>query len=77
MYLETQTDLHDALTGLLNRKSFYADMESRFTRYRGVISLDMNGLKKINDEQGHAAGDKAISLIAATMVSSPPASCTA
>ena len=25
-----------------------------------IISIDMNGLKEINDKQGHAAGDKAL-----------------
>jgi diguanylate cyclase (GGDEF)-like protein len=45
----------DPLTGLLNRDGLVAAIGNR-PRYV-VISLDSNGLKKINDSQGHAAGD--------------------
>jgi diguanylate cyclase (GGDEF)-like protein/PAS domain S-box-containing protein len=52
--------IHDSLTGLFNR--FYADAEiSRLagSRLRPVstIVIDLNNLKKINDEYGHAQGD--------------------
>lgn len=52
--------VHDSLTGLFNR--FYADAEIRrlaASRLRpiSVIVIDLNDLKKVNDEQGHAAGD--------------------
>lgn len=51
---------HDTLTTLRNR-SYFNDEIDRLTR-RGtwpisVIALDLNGLKSINDESGHAAGD--------------------
>jgi diguanylate cyclase (GGDEF)-like protein len=51
---------HDALTKLRNR-SFFNDELNRLER-RGpwpvtVVVLDMNGLKDVNDLQGHAAGD--------------------
>ncbi|UDY23353.1 sensor domain-containing diguanylate cyclase [Nocardioides sp. Kera G14] len=51
---------HDTLTTLRNR-SYYSDEVSRLSR-RGpwpvsVIMLDLNGLKAINDDSGHAAGD--------------------
>ena len=50
----------DALTGLLNRKAFYDDCNSQGRGVKGVASLDMNGLKELNDSQGHKAGDNAL-----------------
>ena len=51
---------HDALTKLRNR-AFYDDEISRLNRRGpfpvGVLSMDLNGLKRTNDEFGHSAGD--------------------
>lgn len=51
---------HDVLTQLRNR-AFYVEELNRLTRKGpfpvGVVVIDMNGLKFINDESGHAAGD--------------------
>jgi len=51
---------HDALTKLRNR-AFYDDEIARLNRRGpfpiGVLSVDLNGLKQVNDEYGHAAGD--------------------
>ncbi|MBG0561098.1 GGDEF domain-containing protein [Actinoplanes aureus] len=49
---------HDPLTGLPNRAQLagYAD---RFTgRPLAVLLLDLNGFKQVNDDHGHAAGDR-------------------
>ena len=51
---------HDVLSKLYNR-SFYADELNRLER-KGpfpvtIIIIDMNGLKVVNDQLGHAAGD--------------------
>ena len=51
---------HDALTKLKNR-SFYIDEINRLER-KGpfpvtAIAVDVNGLKAVNDQLGHAAGD--------------------
>lgn len=57
---------HDALTGLPNRSLFYERLRNclalaqRESRRFGVMNLDMDGLKPINDECGHRAGDAAI-----------------
>lgn len=57
----------DALTELLNRRSFYADCE-KFKKHRMlVLSMDLNNLKKYNDEYGHDAGDLAIKTSARCM----------
>ncbi|MFY3385621.1 sensor domain-containing diguanylate cyclase [Paracidovorax sp. MALMAid1276] len=51
---------HDVLTQLRNR-AFYAEELNRLTRKGpwplSIIAIDLNGLKAVNDEQGHAAGD--------------------
>lgn len=54
----------DSMTGLLNRRSYSQEMESlEKTDSSGdltYISIDLNGLKEINDNLGHGAGDKLI-----------------
>ncbi len=51
---------HDVLTGLRNR-AYYTEELGRLSRKGplpvGVLVIDLNGLKSLNDEQGHAAGD--------------------
>jgi len=54
----------DSLTGLLNRQAYYADVENDPENISGLISIDMDGLKDINDNYGHAAGDEALSSLA-------------
>lgn len=56
----------DPLTGLLNRRGFAEALAaSRAAEPRGVLAyLDMDGLKRINDLFGHAAGDAAIRALA-------------
>ena len=55
--------LHDTLTGLPNRQLFYDRAEIAFANARrektsvAVVSLDVDRLKSINDQWGHAAGD--------------------
>lgn len=56
---------NDALTGLGNRRS-YEKCLARFRKCAGamtnivIVAMDINGLKKVNDEIGHAAGDEII-----------------
>ena len=55
----------DPLTGLLNRYAYsqalkiYAESE-RLPEDYGAFTIDINGLKQINDELGHEAGDELI-----------------
>ena len=58
----------DLLTGLLNRRGFMERLEPIWHNLAGAtvafISIDMDRLKHINDNFGHAAGDFAIRLLA-------------
>ena len=57
----------DNLTELLNRQSFFNDMNNHNLNITAVLSIDMNGLKLINDTYGHTAGDKALTTISKIM----------
>lgn len=50
----------DSLTGLLNRHAYFADISNEPKTITALISIDMNGLKKLNDQHGHAEGDKGL-----------------
>ena len=73
LYLHMEHFKRDTLTGALNRMSFFADIKKfKPESITALCELDMNDLKRINDEQGHAAGDKAIRTIADTVVKCLP-----
>lgn len=52
----------DPLTGALNRQAFFdlADRLSSSKDWTMLAYADLDGLKKLNDLQGHAAGDQAL-----------------
>ena len=54
----------DALTGLLNRQAYYSETSRAYKDITAIVSIDMNGLKKINDTYGHQAGDEALITLA-------------
>lgn len=63
---------NDMLTGLYNRNAFIRDVESLSKngfKSLGIVYVDVNGLKKCNDEYGHAAGDLALVKTAKTVES--------
>ncbi|MCQ2573322.1 MAG: GGDEF domain-containing protein [Treponema sp.] len=56
----------DSLTGLFNRnylESFMEKISSENIQYSGVILLDIDNLKKINDSCGHIKGDECIQAV--------------
>jgi diguanylate cyclase (GGDEF)-like protein len=63
----------DELTGLANRAAFgplVTDAVARSVRRReplGIVFLDLNGFKAINDELGHDAGDDLLRLVASRL----------
>lgn len=61
-YLE-KLSYRDMLTGLYNRNRYIERLEAYKQvqdQQIGAIYIDLNGLKKVNDEQGHRAGDELI-----------------
>jgi len=64
---------HDSLTGLPNRLLFNQRFQEalvnadRNSRSIGVIVMDMNGFKFVNDTYGHDAGDKLLAITAKRM----------
>lgn len=54
----------DPLTRLLNRQSYYQDIKNGTQNITGIISIDMNEMKYINDTAGHHAGDVALKTVA-------------
>jgi diguanylate cyclase (GGDEF)-like protein len=58
--------VRDELTGLLNRRGFQDHaavairLANRTSRPCALIYIDVNGMKAINDQLGHAAGDRAL-----------------
>lgn len=69
VFMILQLTKKDALTGLLNRQAYYALLKNNSKDITAIISIDMNGLKVINDTEGHLAGDIAISTVANCFIS--------
>ncbi|MCV7420496.1 GGDEF domain-containing protein [Mycobacterium yunnanensis] len=70
----------DPLTGLLNRRAFFREVATLLDGHRGaaagghvvVIMVDLDKFKALNDRHGHAAGDRALMLVARAMQRSCP-----
>ena len=61
---------HDPLTGLANRTLLFAladDLDRRPGTELAVLVVDLDHFKQLNDEYGHAAGDAALTELAARM----------
>lgn len=61
---------HDPLTGVANRALFLDQLEralafaARYHRKTGLLFLDLDGFKQINDRYGHASGDMLLRTVA-------------
>ena len=66
--------MRDELTQLFNRRYFYSRLEREleqareFQRPLAVVSLDVDGLKAINDNYGHKAGDLLLATVGKLLV---------
>lgn len=64
---------HDALTGLLNRRSYELLLDQAVSRARrygwpfALVLLDLDDFKVLNDRYGHAAGDAALRAVGAEL----------
>lgn len=61
----------DTLTKLYNRNKFITDvseLSKSETNGIGVLYMDLNGLKAINDSLGHTAGDRALQEVSSKLV---------
>ncbi|MFN8509153.1 MAG: diguanylate cyclase [Deinococcaceae bacterium] len=64
---------HDSLTGLANRKLFGDRLEQSISRSRrkqesiGVMFVDLDGFKLVNDTYGHEAGDEVLRVMSRRM----------
>lgn len=78
-YLENLAD-RDPLTPVVNRRAFMRELErakSFAERYGGAASLvfiDLDGMKALNDAHGHACGDRALMVVAETLIANVRAS---
>lgn len=62
---------HDALTGLLNRKSFDRQLGEAMQQTRprscALVLIDLDRFKPVNDNHGHRAGDLVLQQVAARL----------
>lgn len=65
---------HDPLTGLANRDLFLDQLDralaygTRYGHKTGVLFVDLDGFKGINDEHGHARGDLILKAVSARLL---------
>ena len=63
IFIESINASKDTLTNLYDRKTFYEDVTRYGGEVNGIIQMDMNELKFLNDNFGHTSGDEALKCI--------------
>lgn len=67
--------LTDAMTGIANRSAFLGALDRALADQRstgqpfGLVYLDLDGFKQVNDLKGHSAGDEVLRAVAAVLAS--------
>jgi diguanylate cyclase (GGDEF)-like protein len=83
MHVDVSALQRDPLTGLPNRAMFDAQLDLALSlardsvRRTGIVIVDMNKLKLINDVHGHRAGDEALKALAAELKKMAEPNCVA
>ena len=64
-----RASFYDSVTGSLNRQAFAEGLglDAALASFGSVVMLDMDNLKNINDDHGHAAGDRMLRHIVDTL----------
>jgi diguanylate cyclase (GGDEF)-like protein len=63
----------DSLTGMLNRRAYFERLSEELARAKrtsstvSVVMIDIDHFKPVNDEHGHAEGDRVLQAIAAKL----------
>ncbi|MDC7126492.1 MAG: GGDEF domain-containing protein [Spirochaetales bacterium] len=75
LFLQTQKETRDYLTGLLNRQQIDDIVQLKMKDYPknggfALVMIDVDNFKKINDVYGHSQGDEALVQIATILFSS-------
>lgn len=66
--------LTDALTGIANRAAFHGALDRALAEQRstgqsfGLVYLDLDGFKQVNDLKGHSAGDEVLRQVASVLL---------
>ncbi|WP_092589799.1 sensor domain-containing diguanylate cyclase [Acidaminobacter hydrogenoformans] len=74
--LASELASHDFLTGLLNRRGFMEFLEHELDRakrtgtHTGLVMMDLDYFKQVNDQYGHACGDWLLQEVSALMTAS-------
>lgn len=61
---------HDAMTGLFNRRALLASLSDKLDRQSreggvlGLLKIDLDFFKSVNDAHGHRAGDQVLAVVA-------------
>lgn len=71
-YISCNNELmfRDWLTGLLNRTCYLSgETQGLFPKYRriGMLMMDLDDFKGVNDQHGHAEGDRALQILAGAL----------
>ena len=68
--------MHDALTGVANRRSFSSRLDEALSRFHrsgrpvGLVMVDLDHFKPVNDTHGHQAGDEVLVEVARRLTAS-------
>jgi len=70
-----EVSIKDSLTGLYNRRGFFECINKELSRARregntfGILSMDIDNFKEVNDQFGHLVGDQVLKRFAEVLSS--------